>query len=186
MSTATRHKLLAVIACATVFGAPAVASAATTVTGTVTGGALSITPPPTAAFSDNLASGDQTQTYPLAIAANDLRGTGAGWNLTVTSTQFTSGSNTLAANASAISTAPTSACATGTCTATGGGSLTYPVAVPAGVGPPTAVKFFSTTGTSGGGMGQFTITPSISVFVPGNSYAGSYASTVTLAAVTGP
>ena len=36
------------------------------------------------------------------------------------------------------------------------------------------------------GMGRFTITPSINVSIPGNSYAGSYTSTLTIAAVTGP
>ncbi len=36
------------------------------------------------------------------------------------------------------------------------------------------------------GMGRFTISPSIDVAVPGNSYAGAYSSTVTIAAVSGP
>ena len=72
---------------------------------------------------------------------------------------------------------------TGTNTAATNG-ITYPVSVPAGSGPPTAVKLFDAAANTG--MGKFTITPTVGVFVPQNSYAGTYTSTVTLAIVTGP
>jgi hypothetical protein len=35
-------------------------------------------------------------------------------------------------------------------------------------------------------MGSFTVTPTVQVAIPANTYAGSYSSTVTLAAVSGP
>jgi hypothetical protein len=35
-------------------------------------------------------------------------------------------------------------------------------------------------------MGSFSVTPTVSVSIPGNAYAGSYASTVTVAIVAGP
>ena len=35
-------------------------------------------------------------------------------------------------------------------------------------------------------MGKFTVTPTIGVFVPQNSYAGTYTSTLTFALVSGP
>jgi hypothetical protein len=35
-------------------------------------------------------------------------------------------------------------------------------------------------------MGKVNVTPSVSVAIPGNAYAGTYTSTVTLAAVSGP
>ena len=35
-------------------------------------------------------------------------------------------------------------------------------------------------------LGRFTVTPTVNVAIPGNAYAGSYTSTVTVAAVSGP
>jgi hypothetical protein len=35
-------------------------------------------------------------------------------------------------------------------------------------------------------MGLFTLTPTIGVFVPQNTYAGTYTSTLTIAIVSGP
>ena len=49
-------------------------------------------------------------------------------------------------------------------------AITYPVAVPAAATAPAAVKFFNAA--AGSGMGKFTITPTIGVFVPQNSYHG--------------
>ena len=36
------------------------------------------------------------------------------------------------------------------------------------------------------GAGQFTVTPTVTVSVPQNSFAGAYSSTLTLAIVSGP
>jgi len=173
------------VACALVL--PAAASAATaTVTGTLTGSTLSLSTSATPSFSDNLDLGDQTPTYTVPTTLQDTRGTGAGWNLTITSTQFTTGGatpNTLATNASSL-TGVTSSCAAGTCT-NPTNSVTYPVSpVPAGSVPPTAVRFFNAAASSG--MGKFTVTPTIGVFVPQSSFAGTYTSTLTLSVVSGP
>jgi hypothetical protein len=46
------------------------------------------------------------------------------------------------------------------------------------------VKLFNAAANTG--MGRFTVTPTIGVAVPGNAYAGTYTSTVTVAAVSGP
>jgi hypothetical protein len=35
-------------------------------------------------------------------------------------------------------------------------------------------------------MGNFTVTPTIQVAIPSNTYAGTYTSTVTVAVVSGP
>ena len=85
--------------------AGAATTASPTVTGTVTGGALSVATAAAPTFSANLALGDSTPTYTLPLTTVDTTGTGAGWNLTITSTQFTTGGgtpHTLAANASTI------------------------------------------------------------------------------------
>ena len=165
---------------------PAAAGAATaTATGTVTGSTLSLSTAAAPSFSDNLDLGDQTPTFTVPTTLQDTRGTGAGSNLTITSTQYSTGGgspSTLATNASSL-TGVTSACASGTCT-NPTNSVSYPVAVPAGSGPPSAVKFFNAAANTG--MGKFTVTPTVGVFVPQNSAAGTYTSTLTLSVVSGP
>ncbi len=113
----------------------------------------------------------------------DARGTGAGWNLTITSTAWSAGTDSLPTSASSI-TSVASACVTGVTCTNPTNSVGYPVAVPAGTLPPTAVKFFNAAANTG--MGQFTVTPTVSVTIPGTTKQGVYASTVTLAAVSGP
>lgn len=165
--------------------AGAATTASPTVTGTVAAGALSVATSAAPTFSANLATGDQTPTYTLPLTATDTTGTGAGWNLTITSTQFTTGGgtpHTLAANASTI-TGVTSACATGTCT-NPTNAVTYPVGVPAAATAPTAVKFFNAAANTG--LGSFTVTPTVGVFVPSSTFAGSYSSTLTVSIVSGP
>jgi hypothetical protein len=165
---------------------PAAAQAASvTSTGTVTGTTLSAATSATPSFSANLDSGDSTQTYTIPLTVQDTRGTGAGWNLTVTSTTFTTGGGTpqnLSTTASSL-TGVTSSCSTGTCT-NPSNAQTYPVTVPAAASAPTAVKFFNTT--TNNGMGRFTITPTVGVTIPQNAFAGTYTSTVTLSIVSGP
>lgn len=160
-------------------------AAEVTSTGTVTGSILTASTAATPSFSASLDSGDTTQTYTVPLTLQDTRGTGAGWNLTITSTRFTTGGatpRTLPTTASSL-TAVTSACASGTCTNPSNAQI-YPIAVPAGASAPTAVKVFNTTADNG--MGRFTITPTIGVAIPQNAYAGTYTSTVTLSVVTGP
>ncbi|HEX5501163.1 MAG TPA: WxL domain-containing protein [Thermomicrobiales bacterium] len=157
----------------------------TTATATVSGGALSETTGATPSITATLDGTDQTKTYTLPLTATDPTGTGAGWNLTITSTAFSTGGatpRTLATGASTITTA-SSSCAQGTCTAPTN-AITYPLTVPAGATAPTAVKFFNAAANSG--MGQFTVTPTVSVSLPANTYAGTYTSTVTLAIVSAP
>jgi hypothetical protein len=135
-------------------------------------------------FSANLNSGDQTPTYTTPLTVNDTRTTGSiGWNLTLTSTQFNTGTSTLATNASTV-TSVTASCANGGVCANPTNSLTYPINVPAGSSPPTPNKFYNAASATG--VGTFTVTPTIQVSVPQNSYAGSYTSTLTIAIASGP
>jgi hypothetical protein len=147
---------------------------------------LSVSTAATPTFSANLDSGDQTKTYTVPLTVNDTRtggSAGLGWNATVTSTQFVSGSHTLPATVSTI-TAVSSACNNGGLCTNPTNSVTYPVAVPGGAGPPTAVKFFNAAATTG--IGTFTVTPTVGVTVPQNSFAGAYTSTLTISIVSGP
>jgi hypothetical protein len=145
--------------------------------------ALSTSASPT--FSAGLPSGDQTATYALPVTVVDTRtGSAAGWNLTITSTQFATGSSHSLATTASSAQSVSSACAGGASCVSPTNSITYPLNVPAGSTAPTAVKLANAA--AGTGSGIFTITPTIGVTVPANSYAGSYTSTVTIALVSGP
>jgi hypothetical protein len=127
---------------------------------------------------------DQTTTYALGLTVLDARGSGAGWNLTITSTLFDDGAgHQLASNASSINAAPTVACIGTHCTLPSN-SITYSVGVPAGSPAPAAVKFFNAA--SGSGLGKFTITPTVTISIPANTIAATYTSTVSVAIVSSP
>ena len=158
--------------------------ASATVTGSVNAGTLSIATSATPSFSVTLDGTDKSGSYTVPTTVTDATGGGAGWNLTITSTQFTTGGgspHTLATNASSV-TGVSSSCVTTCVDPTN--SITYPVGVPAGSTPPTAVKYFNAAAATG--QGKFTNTPSVNVSVPASTAVGSYNSTLTLAAITGP
>jgi hypothetical protein len=177
--------LIFLVLAAAALAAAAVAVASTvTATATVTGaGSLALSNGATATISDTLDGTDQAVNYTLPLTMTDARGTGTGWNLTITSTTFTAGTHTLATGASSVASVASACVAGGTCT-NPTSSIGYPLTVPAATTAPTAVKLFNATASTG--LGRFTITPSINVTIPGNSYAGSYSSTLTIAAVSGP
>src|SRR3954447_8890695 len=176
---------LMAVAASALFAQPALAASAT-VTGSVNAGTLSISTSATPSFSVTLDGTDKTGSYSVPTTVTDATGSGAGWNLTITSTQFTTGGgspHTLSTSASSL-TGVTNSCAGGATCTNPTNAITYPIGGPAGSSPPTAVKYFNAAVNTG--QGQFTNTPSISVSVPANSYTGSYSSTLTLAAVSGP
>jgi hypothetical protein len=175
--------LLAVTAVA----APAGALAADAgVTGTVTGGDLSLTTSATPSFAATLNGTDQAKTFSIPSVLSDTRGSGAGWNTTITSTLYTTGGGspqTLAADASTM-TSLISACQSGAVCTDETSDVALPVAVPAGATAPTAVKYHNAATDTG--MGVFDHEPTVSVALPANTFAGSYTSTITLASVSGP
>jgi hypothetical protein len=151
-----------------------------TTTATLT---LSTTASPS--FSASLPAGDQTPTYTLPLGVLDTRtGSAAGWNLTITSTQFSAGSGHTLATSASRAQSVASACAGGASCVSPTNSVTYPLTVPAGSTAPSAVKLANAA--AGTGTGIFTVTPTIGVTVPANSFAGSYTSTLTIALVSGP
>lgn len=175
--------LLALVA--GIHGAATALSASVPVTATVNAGTLTLSSSATPSLSVTLNGTDQTPTYTVPMAANDETGSGSGWHLTITSTQFTTGGGTprtLSTSASSI-TGVTASCTQGTCTNPTNGT-TYPLGVPAGSTPPVAVTFYSAAAASG--IGDFTVTPTVQVSIPANAYAGTYTSTLTLAVVSGP
>jgi hypothetical protein len=177
------------LACVAALGAvKAVPAATVTVNATVTAGTtLSAAGNGTPSFSLTLNGDDQTATYTLPVQVVDARGlsAGGGWNLTVTSTQFSDGAgHSLPADASRI-TGVSSTCATGsTCALPTNSVSNTNLALPAGAGPPAAVKYDNAA--TGTGLGRVNTNASVSVAVPANTYAATYTSTVTVAVAAGP
>jgi hypothetical protein len=63
-------------------------------------------------------------------------------------------------------------------------SVSYPISLPAGATPPTAVKLYNAGTNSGEGPSNVTLTFQLSV--PGNAYSGTYSSTWTFTIASGP
>jgi len=149
-----------------------------TATATVNGTAgIALNLPSIPSMTTTLDGTDQVASWSALLGVVDARGTGAGWNLTVASTTFSDGSgHTLAAG---TLTGVTSACRAGNSCTAATNSVTYPITLGS-----TATKFFNSALNTG--LGKVDVTPSVNVAIPGNAYAGTYTSTVTLAAVSGP
>ena len=154
-------------------------SSTLTTTANVSGTAgISLNLPANPSFSDTLDGTDQTVTYAPLLGVVDARGSGAGWNLQISATAFSDGAgHSLAAGS--VSAAAQACKAGSTCTAAANSGITLPLTITTG-----AAKFFNAAVNSG--LGKIDVTPSIAVAIPGNAYAGTYTSTVTLAATTGP
>ncbi len=130
----------------------------------------------------------QLGTYTLPITVADARGSGSGWKLSITSTQFIhpgngKGNYVLPTNASQITRVSVSCSTYSTCT-NPINSISYPLFVPAGTTPPPPVKFFDAA--VGSGLGKFGLTMLVNVTIPAKTQPGTYTSTVTLAVANGP
>jgi WxL domain surface cell wall-binding len=179
-----RSRLLPLIAAgAALFGA-APAHAATA-DATLTGGTLSFinsTPGNVTFPGVTLNGADQTTSQTQSLDISDARGTGIGWNVTATSTQFISGANTLPVGSVTIASAPAVACdASVTCTTATSSGVSYPYTLP--VAAP-ATKMFNAAANTG--LGAQTVTPTWQLLVPAYAKAGTYTSTWTFSLVSGP
>ena len=161
-------------------------SAATAATGTasITGGSLSMVAPSAVTFSETLDGTDQTALGPQSFNVLDQTGSGAGWNITATSTTFTSGSDALSPNATTLASAPVAACDASVTCAPAVTSVSYPYTLPAGPTPPTATKLFNATVATG--LGNQTAVATLRLAIPGTTRAGTYSSTWIYSLVSGP
>ena len=169
-----------------ILGSAAVALAAATgalagtltPTATISGAAgMSMSLPSNPSLTDTLDGTDQVVSWSALLGVVDARGTGAGWNLTVAATTFSDGSGHALAPGTVASVS--AACVAGNACTAATNSITYPLTISG-----TAAKFFNASANTG--LGKVNVTPSMNVAIPGNAYAGTYTSTVTLAAVSGP
>ncbi len=155
------------------------------VTGTVTAGVLTMTVAAGYTFTGTIGS---TALFTTPFSVSDLRGsaTPAGWNVTLTETQFVLASNPSFLTTALTMTGATATCATSTTCSTIAGDtftngVTGPIALPSGA---TAVKIISAPVTVSSGV--FNVLPSFSVAIPGNAGAGAYTSTFTFLLTSGP
>jgi len=176
--------------CALVLGSGvAVAAVAVTATEELTEGTLSFangTPANVAFPATKLTGKNLTVTAAQPFDVSDARGTGAGWNITATSTVFKSGTHTLPTTATTVQAAPTVECEAGaTCTkATPSAAISFPYTLPAGETAPTATKLYDAS--EGSGMGNQVITPTWTLAIPANAYKGAYTATWEFTLATGP
>ncbi len=177
----------AFVVSATAFSASSFANESTVAPGSLTGGGIT--------FSALNTTLDGTKKVPTADwAINDIidaRGTGAGWNLSLTMTAFqevdsagayVSGGKTLANNSLKVATSPnptqkdTTSSETTTIT-----SVTGATSLDTG----SAVKLLSAK--LDGGMGSYTVSNlGVALTIPANAYAKSYKTTATVALNTAP
>jgi hypothetical protein len=165
----------------------AFADSGTNATATVAAGTLSESGPGSVnASAIQLNGTDQTSNYNLILDVNDPTGSGNGWKLTITSTTFTTGSgqnvHNLSNTASTVASV-SSVCQQGTCT-NPTNSVSSGFTLPAGSPAPAAAPLFDAAANTG--MGEFDVTAGVNIAIPANTYAGTYASTVSVAIVSGP
>jgi hypothetical protein len=187
----TSRILSAVSAFAIALTAPlalAPAAVAVSASATLTGGTLAFvnsTPSAVTFPSTTLDGTNKTVSQTQNFDVSDARGTGAGWNITATSTTFTSGSDTLPTTAATIASAPGATCDSGvTCTTATASGLSFPYTLPAAATAPTATKLFNAAANSG--MAAQTLTPTWTLAVPAAAKAGTYTSTWTFSLTSGP
>ncbi len=190
-------------------GTPVTAGTACTDTGTLTfsAGTLALTSPTALTWSGAGNGLDQelvdATTAHQSYLVDDATGSGAGWNVTVSATTFTSTSpaatlpnaGTLSTNGSITSATaavgPTAACTSGaTCTLPTDTAVSYPVAITTAATSPTAYKVYDALAASG--LGSITIglpgTAPVGwwVDVRANATPATYTSTVTLEVISAP
>jgi hypothetical protein len=163
-------------------GLPAVAA---TATATVTGGTLGfVSAPANTGFNVSLTGHDVVATSTQTFDVGDATGSGAGWNITATSTPFTAGSHSLSPTSVTVQAVPTVVCDSGASCSVATSGVNYPYTLPAGTTAPTATKIFSAAANTG--LGNQTVTLGLTLAIPANTFAGSYSSTWTYTLVSGP
>jgi len=183
--SAVRRLLTIALAAGGLLVATGLPAVATTATATLTGGTLGFVAAPAATgFSVSLTGADVTANSTQTFDVGDATGSGAGWNISATSTSFTAGSHTLPTTAVTVQAVPTVACDSGATCSVATNGVSYPYSLPAATTAPTATKLFSSVANTG--LGNQTVTLVFKLAVPASAFAGNYSSTWTYTLVTGP
>jgi len=167
---------------------PAAPAGATTATATITGGSLAfVSAPPNVTFNATLNGLNQTVTASQALDVSDATGSGAGWDITATSTTFSTGGGTpilLSTTSTTITSTPTVACDSGSTCVTATNGVSYPYTLPAAGTAPTATKMFNAAANTG--EGDQTVSVTWSLAVPATAQPGTYTATWTISLASGP
>lgn len=149
------------------------AAATTTLNAIINSGTLTITNPSIATISAvNLEGTAQASTGSLgSVTVTDNRGTGMGWSVTAAVSDFSCCTPLKTITADNLQIDP--------------GMLTAVTGKTAGVTAGNTHKFSSSedpatlmTAVTGSGMGSYRVTPSISLAIPPDAYAGTYTATI--------
>jgi hypothetical protein len=131
---------------------------------------------------------------------DDATGSGAGWHVTVSATNFTNGTVFLPVSSftttgsiisSVATTAPTAACSTSSTCTLPTDSTTYPVTITTAASSPTAFTVYDTAIATGLGSINIGLPGALGVGwwlnVPANTKTGTaYTSTITLGVISAP
>jgi hypothetical protein len=132
---------------------------------------------PVTVASVTLTGDDQTETFSIVTqVAYTGSGNTAGWKVEAAATTPKTGTHTLPA---LEVTAGSYTCVTGCTTNPTPTGITYPITLPT-----TATKIYNANTNTG--RGTFKVTSTFEVTYPANIVTGTYSSTVTITAATGP
>jgi hypothetical protein len=183
----------AVLAAVTLLALPATAMAApgdVPGTATLTAGGLTLATPTALTFTGTLDGTNKTLSTTQALDVLDQTGSGAGWNVTLSTTQFTTADATpklLSTTAASDLSAPTGACdATVICTLASGSTVTYPIVLTAGTTAVPAVAVKIQNAAINTGLAGQTWTHTMNLAIPANTRVGAYTSTWTYSLVSAP
>ena len=160
-----------------VFPSPSAAQQATL---TVNGGSLAFASVPgNVAFPGATLNGTNSSvSQAFALDISDTTGSGAGWNVQISATVMTAGSNTLPM-ATVPSTPPQQVCDVALACTPAVNTVGYPMTL-------AAAPARLTNANAGSGIGNGTVTPTFNQSIPGSSYAGAYTATWTVSLTSGP
>jgi hypothetical protein len=180
------RKILTLTLILGLLAATALAVYAEDATVTISGGSLSETAANVSMSGVTLDGTDQTSTSAFgdnSWSVTDARGTGAGWNVTIASTDFTDTGKTIDISA-ADSLFKIQLTADHITVTAGSAAPTSSVTSLTSIADST-LKILSAA-DDGTGMGSYAYQPNFELGVAAETYAGSYTATLTLSATTGP
>jgi len=183
--------------CSPVIGYP---SCITGASASISGGDLSVEAPESLSWAGTLTGSALSLDSALPLIAIDATGSGAGWQLTLSATTFSSTGTTpctpaqpctlpdhdaLTLDGSSLSPAsgtPSVGCLTGSTCVAPAGDVTYPLEM----STDAASAIVIADAAAGSGMGAISMSGDLWLSVPADADAGTYNDTITVAIASGP
>jgi hypothetical protein len=159
-------------------------------TATLTGGTLTVEAPSNLDWTQTLSGLNIQSSASAPLTAIDATGAGLGWNIAATATAFTTGTYTLptgslsfngSSSSQGANTTPVDSIV-GTSSSANDSALSYPIGDIDGAAIPVVVY----EAAIGSGMGTNNLATDWWLSLLGNTFAGTYTSTITLQIASGP